>query len=238
MKRPERPERRVVEQFGPELGRRDAVVDPDVCPPPGVRRLARLDGVLIRRGHDRREVVDARMMRPRLLHPDAIADRDPVPVAGRAPPPLWRGSDAGVEVVFPRAGLKDPVSHLAPWPAAPARPLVARYPAVVRGGTVAHNRYATASVTYRPTMSQPSTAYPRRRPAATNPARPGRPDQRGGHAGRVLARLGGTDRRELAGPLLAGRPGYRQGLSRARRPGPERHPEASASPPMIAGSWP
>jgi hypothetical protein len=29
MKRPERPERRVVEQFGPEQGRPDAVVDPD-----------------------------------------------------------------------------------------------------------------------------------------------------------------------------------------------------------------
>ena len=41
----------------------------------------------------------------------------------------------------------------APWPVAAARPLVARYPAVVRGGTVAQNRYATASMTYRPTMS-------------------------------------------------------------------------------------
>jgi hypothetical protein len=30
---------------------------------------------------------------------------------------------------------------------------VARYPAVVRGGTVAQNWYATASMTYRPTMS-------------------------------------------------------------------------------------
>jgi pimeloyl-ACP methyl ester carboxylesterase len=54
----------VVEQFGPEQGRRDAVVDPDGCPPPGVRRHARLDGVLIRRGHDRRDVVGARMIRP------------------------------------------------------------------------------------------------------------------------------------------------------------------------------
>src|SRR5580704_16087162 len=121
MKRPERPERRVVEQFGPEQGRRDAVVDPDVGPPPGVRRLAWLDGVLVRRGHDRRDVVDARVMRPRLLQPDAIADRHPVPVAGRAPPPLWRGSDAGVEVVFPRAGLKDPVNHLFPLPLRPSR---------------------------------------------------------------------------------------------------------------------
>jgi hypothetical protein len=44
MKRPERPERRVVEQFGPEQRRPDAIVDPDVRPPPGVRRLARLEG--------------------------------------------------------------------------------------------------------------------------------------------------------------------------------------------------
>ena len=115
MKRPERPERRVVEQFGPEQGRPDAVVDPDIRPPPGVRRLARLGRVLIRRGHDRGDVVDARVMRPRHLHPDAITDRHPVPVAGRAPPPLWRGSDAGVEVVFPRADLKDPVNHLFPF---------------------------------------------------------------------------------------------------------------------------
>ncbi len=112
MKGPERPERRVVEQFGPEQGRADAVADPDVCPPPGVRRFARLDGVLVRLGHDRRDVVDARVMRPRHLHPDAITDRDPVPVAGRAPPPLWRGSDPGVQVVIPRAVLKDPVGHL------------------------------------------------------------------------------------------------------------------------------
>src|SRR5215469_23327 len=112
VKRPERPERRVVGQFGPEQGRLDAVVDPDVRPPPGVRRLAGLEGVLIRRGHDRRDVVDARVMRPRHLHPDTIADRHPVPVAGRAPPLLWRGSDPGVEVVLPRAALKDPVSHL------------------------------------------------------------------------------------------------------------------------------
>src|SRR5215813_964983 len=76
-----------------------------------IRRLARLEGVLIRRGHDRRDVVDARVMRPRHLHPDAIADRHPVPVAGRAPPLLSRGSDPGVEVVLPRAALKDPVSH-------------------------------------------------------------------------------------------------------------------------------
>src|SRR5262249_41881952 len=69
-------------------------------------------GVLIRRGHDRRDVVDARVVRPRHLHPDAIADRHPVPVAGRAPPLLWRGSDPGVEVVLARAALKDPVSHL------------------------------------------------------------------------------------------------------------------------------
>src|SRR6516165_12437153 len=114
MKWPERPERRVAEQFGPEQGRPDAVVDPDVRPPPGVRRLARLEGVLIRRGHDRRDVVDARVMRPRHLNPDAIADRHPVPVAGRAPPLLRRGSDPGVEVVLPRAALKDPVSHLSP----------------------------------------------------------------------------------------------------------------------------
>ncbi len=53
-------------------------------------------------------------MRPRHLHPDAIADRHPVPVARRSPPPLWRGSDRGVEVMLPRAGLKDPVSHLSP----------------------------------------------------------------------------------------------------------------------------
>ena len=41
-----------------------------------------------------------------------------------------------------------------------------------------------------------------------------------------------TDRQELAGPLLAGRPGCRQGLIRARRPGPECDAEASASPPV------
>ena len=45
MKRPERPKRRVVEQFGPEQGRPDAVDDPNVRPPPGVRRLARLAGL-------------------------------------------------------------------------------------------------------------------------------------------------------------------------------------------------
>src|SRR5215475_7393308 len=112
MKRPERPERRIAEQLGPEQGRPDAVADPDVRPPPGVPRLARLEGVLIRRRYDRRDVVDARVMRPRHLHPDAIADCHPVPVAGRAPPLLWRGSDPGVEVVLARAALKDPVSHL------------------------------------------------------------------------------------------------------------------------------
>ena len=112
MKRPERPERRVVEQFGPEQGRPYAVVDPDVRPPPGVCRLARLEGVLVRRGHDRRDVVDAWVMRPRHLHPDAIAGRQPVPVAGRAPPLLWRGNDPGTEVVLPRAALKDPVGPL------------------------------------------------------------------------------------------------------------------------------
>jgi hypothetical protein len=61
MKWPERPERCIVEQFGPEQGRPDAVVDPDVRPPPGVRRLARLEVVLICRGRDRRDVVDARL---------------------------------------------------------------------------------------------------------------------------------------------------------------------------------
>jgi hypothetical protein len=56
---------------------------------------------------------------------------------------------------------------VAPWgrPVAPLKhtgrtlagrsrsPLVARYPAVVRGGTVAQNPCTTASMTYRPTMS-------------------------------------------------------------------------------------
>src|SRR5262252_9394814 len=123
MKWPERPERCIVEQFGPEQGRPDAVVDPDVRPPPGVRRLARLELVLVCRGRDRRDVVDARVMRPGHLHPDAIADRYPVPVAGRAPPLPWRGSDPGVEVVLARAALKDPVSHLSLRPGCQTAPI-------------------------------------------------------------------------------------------------------------------
>src|SRR5580700_3396675 len=43
---------------------------------------------------------------------------------------------------------------------------------------------------------------------------------------------------ELAGPLLANRPGYGQGLTRARRPGPERVPEISANPPTTGGARP
>ena len=40
-----------------------------------------------------------------------------------------------------------------PWPVAAARPLVARYPEVVRGGTVAQNPCTTSLMCYRPAMS-------------------------------------------------------------------------------------
>ena len=55
---------------------------------------------------------------------------------------------------------------------------------------------------------------------------------------RVLVRPGGPDGHELAGLLLAGRPGYGQCVSRARRPGPGRDPEISASPPVTGGARP
>ena len=71
--------------------------------------------------------------------------------------------------------------------------------------------------------------------AATGPARPGGPDRRAGRFGRALVRLGGPDRQQLPGLLPVGRPGYGQCVSRARRPGPERDAEITASPPMTGG---
>ena len=48
---------------------------------------------------------------------------------------------------------------------------------------------------------------------------------------RVLVRLGGTDR-ELAGPLLAGRPGCRPGTYTGATARPRRDPKVSANSPM------
>ena len=72
----------------------------------------------------------------------------------------------------------------------------------------------------------------RRGAAATGLARPGGPDQRGGCAGRVPVRLRGTDRQELAGPLLAGRPGCRPGTYTGATARPRRDPKVSANSPM------
>ena len=51
----------------------------------------------------------------------------------------------------------------------------------------------------------------------------------------VTSAAPGPDRQELPGPLPVGRPGYGQCVSRARRPGPERDAEITASPPMTGG---
>src|SRR5262250_1522029 len=59
--RAERSELDVLEQLRPEQRRADAVVEPDVGPPPEVRGVGWLNGVLIRLGYDRRDVVDARV---------------------------------------------------------------------------------------------------------------------------------------------------------------------------------
>src|SRR5215472_6691669 len=57
----ERSELDVLEQLRPEQWRADAVVEPDVGPPPAVCRVGWLNGVLVGLGHDRRGVVDARV---------------------------------------------------------------------------------------------------------------------------------------------------------------------------------
>jgi hypothetical protein len=49
---------------------------------------------------------------------------------------------------------------------------------------------------------------------------------------RVLVRLGGTDRQELARPLLAGRPGCRPGTYTGATARPRRDPKVSANSPM------
>ena len=109
--RPERSELNVLDQLRPEQRRADAVVEPDVGPPPEVRGVRWLNGVLVRLRHDRRDVVDARVFRPYDLQPDPVADRHPAPVPRRAPPlPPGRGH-RGVQVVVPGVALKDPVSH-------------------------------------------------------------------------------------------------------------------------------
>jgi hypothetical protein len=83
-----------------------------------------------------------------------------------------------------------------------------------------------------------TNARPGRGPQRPGLARQGGRDQRGGRAGRVPVWVRGTDCQELARPLLAGRPGYGQGLMQARRPGPGRDPETSAHPPMTGGARP
>jgi hypothetical protein len=113
--RAERSELDVLEQLRSEQWRADAVVEPDVGPPPEVRRVGWLNGMLVRLGHDRRGIVDARVFRPHNLQPDPVADRHPAPVARRAPPLLpgrgHRGIQIVVPVMVPGIALKDPVSH-------------------------------------------------------------------------------------------------------------------------------
>ena len=110
-------------------------------------------------------------------------------------------------MVAPGAARRARINHWpVPWPVAAARPLVGRYPAVVRGVT---------------SMG----------PAGDRIS----PRHRGGRAGRCRARFRGTDRHELAGPLLAGRPGCRPGTYTGATIGPGRDPETSANPPMTGG---
>ena len=68
--RPERSELNVLDQLRPEQRRADAVVELNVGPPPEVRGVRWLNGVLVRLRHDRRDVVDARVFRPYDLQPE------------------------------------------------------------------------------------------------------------------------------------------------------------------------
>src|SRR3984957_2965531 len=106
-----------VEPWKPRTRREDAVVKPDVGPPPDVLGVRWLNGVLVRLRHDCRDVVDARVFRPYDLQPDPVADRHPVPEPRRAPRLLPAASHQGAQVVVPGVALKDPVGHAS----APAR---------------------------------------------------------------------------------------------------------------------
>jgi hypothetical protein len=108
--RTERCELDVPQQLRPEQWRADAEVEPDVGPPSKVVGVRWLGRVLVGFGHDRRDVIDARVLRPRDLQPHPVADCDPIPVARRAPP-MQTGGNSGVQVVISRAVLKDPVAH-------------------------------------------------------------------------------------------------------------------------------
>ena len=83
--RAERSELDILEQLRPEQWRADAVVEPDVGPPPEVLRVGWLNGVLVRLGHDRRGIVDASVFRPHNLQPDPVADRHPAPCSEACP---------------------------------------------------------------------------------------------------------------------------------------------------------